>query len=69
MAVEWYCALGIGCAEPKACKHRHSDGSCAYEYVAKPGSEYNWTGEGPPPRRWTAPNGTLVYRSYSDYYD
>lgn len=30
---------------------------------------YVWTGEGPEPARWFAPDGTLVYRSYEDYCD
>jgi hypothetical protein len=40
------------------------------EYVAsKERPQYNWHGEGNPPRRWKAPDGTLVYRSFSDYCD
>ncbi len=40
------------------------------EYVAsKDKPEYNWKGEGPPPHRWTALDGTIVYRSFSDYCD
>jgi hypothetical protein len=31
--------------------------------------QYRWQGEGPPPRRWWAADGTLVYRSYADYCD
>lgn len=30
---------------------------------------HGWKGEGPPPPRWTAPDGTIVYRSYGDYCD
>lgn len=30
---------------------------------------YAWTGDGPAPAKWTAPDGTLVYRSYEDYCD
>jgi len=29
--------------------------------------EYRWLGEGPPPVKWCAPDGTIVYRSYADY--
>ena len=28
---------------------------------------YRWKGEGPPPKKWTADDGTIVYRSYADY--
>ena len=28
-----------------------------------------WKGPGDPPPRWTAPDGTIVYRSYADYCD
>lgn len=28
-----------------------------------------WDGEGPAPARWTAGDGTIVYRSYADYCD
>lgn len=38
------------------------------EYVAT-GSKYDWQGEGPPPSRWKAADGCIVYRSYSDYCD
>jgi len=31
--------------------------------------QYRWQGEGPPPRRWRAADGTVVYRSYADYCD
>lgn len=31
--------------------------------------QYQWQGEGPPPRRWWASDGTLVYRSWADYCD
>lgn len=30
---------------------------------------YEWPGPGPQPARWTAPDGTIVYRSYGDYID
>lgn len=29
--------------------------------------EYRWKGSGPAPSRWTADDGTVVYRSYADY--
>jgi hypothetical protein len=28
-----------------------------------------WNGPGPMPPRWTADDGTIVYRSYEDYCD
>lgn len=28
-----------------------------------------WQGDGPPPPRWMAADGTIVYRSYGDYCD
>lgn len=31
--------------------------------------EHRWQGEGPPPAKWWAADGTLVYRSYADYCD
>ena len=31
--------------------------------------KYRWKGEGPAPAKWWADDGTLVYRSYSDYCD
>lgn len=31
--------------------------------------DYQWTGPGPEPSRWTAPDGAIVYRSYEDYCD
>jgi len=31
--------------------------------------QYRWQGEGPPPAKWWAADGTLVYRSYADYCD
>lgn len=66
--IERYCTKK-GCPGGDGCKNffRSPEG-CAFEYVAaenKP--EYRWTGEAPPPRSWQAPDGTIVYRSYSDY--
>lgn len=29
--------------------------------------QYQWKGEGPAPAKWTAADGTIVYRSYADY--
>ncbi len=29
--------------------------------------KYRWKGEGPPPPKWRAADGTVVYRSYADY--
>lgn len=31
--------------------------------------EHQWKGPGPAPAKWFAEDGTLVYRSYSDYCD
>lgn len=30
---------------------------------------HRWKGPGPMPARWTAADGTIVYRSYADYCD
>lgn len=63
-----YCTLP-DCRDHVHCKHRHTDGSCVYEYNPDDcAPEMRWKGEGPPPRRWWA-NGTLVYRSFADYCD
>jgi hypothetical protein len=32
-------------------------------------ADYRWPGPGPAPARWTASDGTICYRSYSDYCD
>lgn len=37
------------------------------ESTLKP--EHRWKGPGDPPRKWTAEDGTVVYRSYEDYCD
>ncbi len=71
MPIERYCTKP-GCPGGDGCTntYRKLGDSCTMEYVAsdyKP--EYNWRGEGPPPRRWTALDGTIIYRSYSDYCD
>lgn len=43
---------------------------CVYVYdAAKCEPKYRWYGEGNPPRRWKAQDGTVVYRSYADYCD
>lgn len=40
------------------------------EVTADKGQDfYAWKGKGPEPRRWTAPDGTMVYRDYSSYVD
>ena len=57
------CQGGENCLQGKA-------GNCVYEYVAsKDKPHYNWLGDGPPPRRWVAADGTHVYRSFADYCD
>ena len=69
MPVERYCPEK-GCPGGDGCTntHRIAGQPCVFEYVAAEGkSEYQWMGEGPPPRYWFAPDGTKVYRSYSDY--
>lgn len=49
----------------------HTNGKgCAYRYdPADYPPELQWKGEGDPPRRWRAPDGTLVYRTFADYCD
>lgn len=71
MPIERHC-IQKGCLGGANCssKYRMEGESCVYEYVAadyEPG--YRWLGEGPPPRRWTAINGTVVYRTFADYCD
>ena len=39
------------------------------ETVQQPKPTYTWSGSGPEPKKWTAPDGTVVYRSYGDYCD
>lgn len=71
MPVERFCKKD-GCPGGDGCINvwRTPGQPCTMEYVADPNrSQYNWRGEGPPPPRWTAPDGTIVYRSYSDYCD
>ena len=70
MAVERYCTK-TGCPGGAGCTntYRKAGDTCTREYVAADYEpKFRWTGEGPPPRRWMA-NGTMVYRSYSDYCD
>jgi hypothetical protein len=71
MAIERYCTMK-GCEGGDKCQNKYrTDGQpCTMEYVAsKERPEYNWVGEGPPPSRWRAADGTIVYRSYADYCD
>jgi hypothetical protein len=71
MPVDRYCTKD-GCPGGDGCtnKWRTPGKSCTMEYVAADYEEkFRWKGEGSPPRRWTAPDGTIVYRSYSDYCD
>lgn len=70
MWTEPYC-VKEDCAGGADCKQlRVRDGSCAFEYdPARYKEAHRWTGDGPPPNRWMAPDGTLVYRCYSDYLD
>lgn len=71
MSVERYCTKA-GCPGGGGCINtwRKPDDQCTYEYVAsKDRPQYNWKGEGNPPARWVALDGTHVYRSMADYYD
>lgn len=71
MPVERYCT-NPGCPGGDGCtnKYRRAGEDCTMEYVAsKDNPKYNWKGEGNPPARWVASDGTIVYRSYSDYCD
>lgn len=69
MPVQRYCTKE-GCPGGDGCTnaYRKPDQQCTMEYVAS-GGKYDWQGDDPPPRRWTASDGTIVYRSYSDYCD
>ena len=62
------------CIRPKECGGewcaRDEPRGCVYEYREdhyKP--EHRYKGDWPPPRRWIAADGTVVYRTYSDYCD
>lgn len=74
MPIERYCTEK-GCPGGDGCtnKWRQPGRPCTMEYVAapegSPEARFNWLGEGPPPSRWVASDGTHVYRSYSDYCD
>lgn len=71
MPIERYCT-NDGCPGAEGCTNAWRDVSrpCVYEYVAADSRpEYRWLGEDPPPRRWRAADGTIVYRSLADYYD
>lgn len=68
MARDWYCTLG--CTEAKDCRYGQPRDGCCYEYDAHRYPEnLRWNGEGDPPSRWRASNGTVVYRTFSDYCD
>jgi hypothetical protein len=60
-----------GCGDDwcKASKRNDSKGLCVYEYdEAKINANMKYHGEDwPPPRRWRAMDGTIVYRTYADY--
>lgn len=71
MPVERYCT-NPGCPGGDGCTNKFRDRhrACTMEYVASSyRPEYTWKGEGPPPSRWRAADGTVVYRSFSDYCD
>jgi len=64
-----YCTVS-GCEGGEACKQLRINGTCSFEYNPenyKP--QHRWPGEGPPPARWVADDGTVVYRCFSDYLD
>lgn len=61
MDVNSYAAYTIG--------QIHAAYQAGYEAGKKEQEIYKWPGPGPAPRRWTAPDGTIVYRSYEDYVD
>jgi hypothetical protein len=69
MPCTWYCTEG--CESAEKCEHlptRAPGEQCVFTYDASVGDpRYNWTGDGPPPRRWRAADGTMVYRSFADY--
>ena len=67
MAKDWYCTLK--CNSASECTRR-LNGKCSYEYDAKYYPDlYRWSGDGDPPPRWTAMDGTIVYRTFSDFCD
>lgn len=71
MPIDRYCT-NQGCPGGDGCtnSHRTKGESCTMEYIADPNDPtYNWHGDEPPPRRWRAKDGTIVYRSFSDYCD
>lgn len=71
MLIERYCTMK-GCPGGEGCinEYRSPGDPCTMEYVAsKTKPEWNWLGEGPPPARWRAADGTIVYRSFADYCD
>lgn len=74
MPIERYCTQE-GCPGGDGCisAYRQPSKKCVMEYVAAaagtPEARFNWLGEGPPPRRWVALDGTHVYRSFADYCD
>lgn len=69
MPIARYCTME-GCPGGDGCtnKWRKPGDSCTMEYVAA-GGKYDWPGDEPPPSRWRASDGTIVYRSFSDYCD
>jgi hypothetical protein len=62
---DWYCRQG--CKDARSCPYRQPFGYCIYEYDASKFAEkYRWKGGGDPPCRWTAADGTTVYRTIAD---
>lgn len=70
MPIERYCT-NKGCPGGDGCtnEYRKKGEPCTMEYVASALPEnFRWKGDDPPPHRWMA-DGTIVYRSFSDYCD
>lgn len=70
--IERYCTLK-DCPGTNSCHHKGlaiRSLNCPYEYLAANyDPKHRWKGDGNPPRRWVALDGTVVYRSFSDYCD
>jgi hypothetical protein len=64
-----YCTREKNCGD-KYCT-REGENGCPFEYNEALHEEaYRYKGpDWPPPRRWIADNGTIVYRSFADYVD
>lgn len=47
----------------------HQDTARRGKFVDRDQEKHPWKGPGPMPAKWTADDGTIVYRSYADYCD